>query len=717
VASPLLVKPISNVKRSIFVRLVNFSLFFLGNVCGSELFVLPDNFDPDVYMVVEERDGRRVHHVWDTAELAEQVVARGNQDDLVIAEKMIDAVLRCQESHQENPHYGNYFRTLEKPVVEDLNAVAFVQRAFLPMVIQHGDRLSEATRQRLFESFRLGCGEIRRLDVAPTYTNVTSMHVLSACLGGELLGDKELAQYGYEKMARLAKITAENGTVYEYNSPTYVEVTVDALQRLASLVRDEETRVRAKTMLTQLMISTALRIDRRSGYLTGPHSRATFNQTVCGGPPEIALVREWVEKAESPDWLRVVLEHPLPTGEMTETAYAPWNIGMTTYFSDSFVFGTATREISRQTNVFLAHFSVPKEPRPGVLFTRYLINDTWFGDPDHPGERKSTPTLSEAGKYLGVQVGCRAIGVYAPRTLEHPDSLAPASLAQFRSAKLVMVWKPKRYVREVWLNEDRVTSFPVEVPRNAVIVVGMGDAWTAIRPFRVSDLGHDAPLRLIDTEDEIALEMYNYLGAEKVFWDLERNSRFFRGAPPCAFYAELAERRDFEDAPSFARAVASGCFRDELAPAVTTYRDAVVGKRPWTLECSRDGKTLGLEVDLVKWNLEKRWDENGEIPWRMWESPVARQNASGRVQVADAVLTCGAYPAWLYANPEKRLWVAGYHGEPAPLELRTSSGIVRVPRMGTGTITWHEDNVQVDAIALEQPIEIDAVGVRIVTNP
>jgi hypothetical protein len=85
----------------------------------------------------------------------------------------------------------------------------------------------------------------------------------------------------------------------------------------------------------------------------------------------------------------------------------------------------------------------------------------------------------------------------------------------------------------------------------------------------------------------------------------------------------------------------------------------------------------------------------------MLESPVARQNDTGRVVVGNAVLECAEEPAWLFADPESNTYVAGYHGAPAPLTLTVPGGRVHVPAMGTGTVTWENGTVRVEAVGLE----------------
>ncbi len=689
-----------------------FIIAALGNAAEGHSMI-PDTFDSEVNLVRETRDGHVAHHVWASAELAEQLVCEGSPENLALAERIIAAVLNCQERDPSDAHYGNYYRTLEKRVVEDLNAVAFVQRYLLPMVIRHADRLTEATRQQLTESLRIGCDEIRRMDVAVTYTNVAAMHALSCCLGGEWLNDEALAQYGYEKLERLVTLTAENGTVYEFNSPIYVEVTIDSLHRLASLTRYVPARIQAQTMLTRLALTTMLRLEPQTGYLTGPHSRATYDTTICAGQPERDMFTDWVKSGVLPEWfLRTTPTQERPL-QIKETAYAPWQIATTTFVSHSFTLGTATREISRQTNVLTAHYPIANADRPAVMGSRYLINDTWFGDPERAPDRSEKPRLTDAGKAFVVQDGPRAIAVFAPRTLEHPASLAPASQDKFRTAKLVILWAPRHHVESVFINMEPIQSFPADVPDGAVVTVGIGETWTAIRPLTRSDLGHGAPARIIETDNELALELYNYLGPEKVFWDLERNSRFFRGEPQCGVYVELAERSDYPDVTAFVHAVQSGILKDQSEPPTTAYRDFIPSERVWSIEYTRDNKTLGMAVDLIAWKQVRTWNAQGDLSNPMWESPMAKQNNRGHIEVNDAALACGESPAWLYADSAKQLWVAGYYGNAAAVRLTTPKGTLLIPSMGTGTIVWDNTTITLNALDISSPT-VDNPDVKIV---
>lgn len=87
--------------------------------------------------------------------------------------------------------------------------------------------------------------------------------------------------------------------------------------------------------------------------------------------------------------------------------------------------------------------------------------------------------------------------------------------------------------------------------------------------------------------------------------------------------------------------------------------------------------------------------------WPMLASSVARETRSGEVAVGDAKLRCGREAGWLFACPERRRWVAGYHGlGAAPLELTVPGGCVSIEAMGTGTVVWDGGTVDIEAVSV-----------------
>jgi hypothetical protein len=229
--------------------------------------------------------------------------------------------------------------------------------------------------------------------------------------------------------------------------------------------------------------------------------------------------------------------------------------------------------------------------------------------------------------------------------------------------------------------------------------VGSGEALVAVWPLTRTDLGRDAPARLVEIQGDLVLELYNYLGPGKAFWELGWPGAFYKGKPQCGVYVEAAERSAYPDGRALAQTVSSGTLKDDTAPPFTY---AGMGERPWVVEYTRDGQTLGIEVDLMTWALKRRWTQDGEVGWPMLESPFASETRTGHVRVGEATLTCGDEAGWLFASPDTGRWVAAYHGQrPAPLRLTVPGGSVELAAMGTGTVVWDNGEVTVEAVGFE----------------
>jgi hypothetical protein len=644
---------------------------------------LPPDFNPETLMLVKTTEYGTFHESRRAARLAAQLVAHGTAQDIALAEQILEAVLRCQEQAERDPHYGNFYWMREDEVVEDLNAVEFVLEALIPMMLQHGDRLSPPMAERVLASIRLGLAEVRRLDVLVAYTNITVLDILNTCLGGELLGDATIAGRGYRKLQAWIAFTNRSGHPFEYSSPTYTSVTLRALKQLVDQVQHPETRQRARAMAARLALSVALHLHTGTGRWAGPHSRAYHPSVICETPPEIDLVQGWIADDIVPAWTQAVLEARPPAFQVVETAERGREIGFTTYHTPAFALGVASQTYHAQSNVCMLHYRREGAPRPGVLYTRYILDDKWFGDSYHATDRTKTRNLLDEGLFCGVQRENRAIGLYTP-----------TNMIEGKSAKAALIWLDRDQVDELWLGEQRVEALPAAVSAGQVIVLGSGDVYIAVRPLTLTPLGRETPIQLLEREGDLVLELYNYRGPYKRFWEMRSPGFFFQGKPVCSFYLEVAERGAYPDGRAFGRQVLAGTLAETLEPPFTYPAE---GERSYQVSYRRDGQELGLAVDLMTWKLKRRWTEAGELGWPMLEAPMARETNTGRVELGEAVLTCGPEAAWLWANPETGLWVAGYLGlQPAPLTLTTPQGQVEVAEMAAGTLVWDNGRVTVE---------------------
>ncbi len=574
---------------------------------------LPVNYNPATHMIRKETEFGHFHESRQAAHFVAQLVANGTPTDLALATKVLDALLACQELDERDPHYGNFYWMREDQLVEDLNAVEFNLEALIPLLILHGERLAPADYNRLQRAIRLGLEAIARLDVLVAYTNITVLDILNSCLGGELLGDPAIAARGYAKLSAWMQYTAQHGHPFEYNSPTYGAVTIRALKQLRDLVQDAPTRALAQQMTARLALSIALHIHTPTGRWAGPHGRAYQPSVVCETPPEIELVRGWIADGTVPGWVAGLLDERPPTFQITETAERNRKLALTTYHTPEYVLGTATSSFNSQANVCMAHFTRPGADRPGVLYTRYITNDQWFGDAYHATDRTKTRNLPDEGDFFSVQQGSRAIGIYAPQNFR-----------QGHSAKAVLIWTQAAQIDALWVGPQRIKQLPYAVAAGETIVVGSGDTLIAVQPLTLTRLGKETPIQLVERDGDLVLELYNYRGPEKRFWELNWPGAFYQGKPIVAFYLELAARHAYTDGAHFGATVAGGTLIEHCDPP---YTYPAAGERRYTVYYQRDGHEVGIDIDLMSWQLKRRWTATGDLGWPALETDFAAAQA------------------------------------------------------------------------------------------
>lgn len=651
----------------------------------------PANFDTDVSMIGRQENTGRFHASRLSAEFAAQLVTNGTSEDLALAERVLAAVLACQERHPDDPHCGNFRWEREDEVIEDLNAVHFVLIHLCPMMLSYRDRISEATQTAVLEVIRLALTEIERIDVGLEYTNIALKDVTNTFLGAALLGDYQVQDRGRNKFQEWLRFTARSGGVYELNSPAYTPIALNVLHTLSTHTTDREVAVQARGAAMRLGLSYALRIHPETGRLAGPYSRAYLYQVLGQTGTEMDFLEKAVAKGILPGWILDVphaLAHPAPIVEGRDVDRAHC---YTTWMSDSYTLGTATQEmdsqanrfIAGQSNVFTMHFCSKRHDSGGVIYSRYILDDKWVGDFRTATARPDRELLLDEGRFIGVQDLSRMIGVYAPRGLD--------AWQRHSSAKLALIVSEYADVQEILVDKQTVRSLPMDVPVGAILCLDLGRSLLAIRPFSCTDLGCDSPIRLVEREGNLVFEIYNYLGPAKTFWELANPGSFYQGQPRCAFYAEAVERSTVSSAEAFSEWLSSGSFIDQVEEISESNR--MDRKRAWTLAYSRDNRELGLSVDLMAWRLLKRWKGTEDSPYRLLDCPVAKQSQGEVIEVAGAKLHAHPGSLWLYGDENQQTWVLGGWADGKNdiiLELPDRSLRIQNFRFGTLQVTGNE---------------------------
>lgn len=652
-----------------------------------EPMTLPENYNPETHLLETVTENGKFHESRGGTGFARRLLANGHADDVALAHKVLEAALACQETREDDPHYGNFFWMAEDDVVGYLNAVEFCLESLIPMMMDNAELLEPSMRERVLVAIRLGLDEIARIDVRVSYSNITMLDILNTCLGGELLEDDTIAQRGYRKLNDWVVFTDRSGTPREYNSPTYTRVCVNALSILSRYLKDETSRIRARTFAARIGITVGLHIHPSTGRWAGPHSRAYHPTVICEGPAEILAVRDWIANGSLEEWVGRLIDPNQVPYEVRETASIDEHATLSTYMSDSYSLGIISIGNGGQSNTLLSHFVRQGAERPGVFFSRYLKNDKWLGDFYHATDRTMSRNLIDEGRFCGVQNGNKAIALYAPQ-----------ELGVISSAKASYVWTERDKVDEILIGERKIDSLPAAVAPGEVVTVVSGDAIFALLPLSRTDIGRNAPIELVERAGDLVLDIYGYKGSEKSFWEMRSDGPFFQGYPKNGVYVEVAERNDYPDASAFAKAVASGTLEDESEEPFVSDGSS---QRLWSIEYERDGSKVGIEVDLMAWALKRRWTERGDLGYPMLDSPFAAQSATGDLRIEHASVECSGGPVWMVAPASGNEWIVGYHGpDSVSLSLTVPGGKIEIPQMTAGTVHWKDGKVRIDAAGM-----------------
>ncbi len=625
-------------------------------------------WDDDVAMVGTS-EAFDIHTPRGTLAYAHVLVRVG---DTQRAERAIRSVLALQETRPQDAHYGNFRWRLEEECVRDLNGVEFMLDDLIELTREHTASLSANIIAEMRTAIALGLAEIERLDVHPSYTNIVLSDIANAVLGGELLNDAHYTGRGARRLDEWLAFTNASGAPHEFNSATYAAVDILRLAAIVEHTRDPHIALKARVAEERLWLHVAAHYHPGLAQLAGPHSRAYFDGwSGAGGYLKLVLWRILGDEAlrrETPyaprtreeceigvalatlhcpgyieHWLR---EKQYPF-EARETASASLGLDVTTYMAENYTLGTASRsyncgeppELWPGFNSLHLYAKRAAHPGYGAMHVRYIVNDK------APGTGHEPDDLWEEGQHVAAQHRNRAIVAYAPL-----PRAAPA-----RSYKLSIRMLGVSLEDEVWVDDRRIDGWPARIEPEERVVIAFGDAYVALIPLKQTDMGSDAPIELNFVDGTLTLDIYNYQGPAKTFWEYRSHSgAFFKGNVRNAFAIETADRATF---------AAIDAFRTHIA--ASTISDTTV-ERQRKIEYASEGGSIALTYSLWDMSLvERHYDGTLYAPPAAnvgamdGTGPQHIQTTDTTTQLGRATLhTATATPHWLVANDEARRYIA-----------------------------------------------------------
>ena len=180
-----------------------------------------------------------------------------------------------QDTNPESKTFGNfrwYWNTL---AVTDLNAVEFTAARMLSIYLDTPDTLSEADRNSLHRMLECSINGCLNRKVRPDYTNIALYNAVHLLLLGQIFERSDVLQEGKLRLQNIVANILDHG-VFEYNSPSYYVIDVEALQLGLRHVNDAETKQTIQALLELFWTDLALHWYKSGLRLAGAQSR-TYN--------------------------------------------------------------------------------------------------------------------------------------------------------------------------------------------------------------------------------------------------------------------------------------------------------------------------------------------------------------------------------------------------------------------------------------------------------
>jgi hypothetical protein len=583
----------------------------------------------------------------------------------------------------------------------------------------------------VLERVRLALGELERLDVHPRYTNPALMDAANRVVWGQILGDDAPVAAGAAKLDRWIAFTAA-GAPYEYNSPGYLAVDLSALALLAGRAADPAVRLKARLMEERVWLHALLRYHVPTGRLAGPHSRAYYRYMLGATEGIPALVERLLRGEDVADarvplrcpphvasWLRGQAQlFPYTVRELAGPA--PSGVGqpadLVTYCTADYALGTAGRtstsgqtgyDIDHEANHCILYYragqgaeddrtgeqdggaagagpppTAPGGPRWRVLYTRFVVNDRYYGTIEQHALRTRQTNFYDQGQFAGHQHKNVAIALYGLELVDQGLSSVEA---------LVVMPGPAR-PGALYAGDRRVAAPPgasdpaVPLPDGEWVVVEDGGVWAGILPLARDQMGarRGLELRALPT-GELVLAMPHYRGPKKWFWEYQSpHAAFYRRNIRSGALIVAAARGDYPDVAAFSAHLLRARVTDVLAPdGVRTvgYRNADA----W----------LELRYDLVRNETVERRIDGAPCNPPALESPWAIQTSGQPARLGQATLDAGGAPCVLFARDAAT--APGFEGPPVweasilaagphPVRLDTPLGSLRCDAFGFGAL-------------------------------
>jgi hypothetical protein len=330
---------------------------------SSQILAQGRSYDPSVQLVKVHRGpeysyqthirNRTVHPTRDSLQYASLLLY---QDGTALVERavaVINRVLSLQVSDRASRYFGLWGWYMEEPPDQmpaaDFNWADFNGATLLNILFEHENKLPTEVAGSCREALQACAVSIRKRNVNLDYTNIAFQGTYVTLATAELLNNPSLLAYAKDRLVRLESTVAVSGSFVEYNSPTYMAVTISNLSRILKYVQDADARQAGARLNALAWKHVAKHWHQPTLQLAGPMSRAYSNN--IGAPM-------WIQKGTN-NRVQFMTLQEIGTKETSEDVSVPtldWQCPEE--LIETFI--SATRRQHRE--VFIAGSSASGEP-------------------------------------------------------------------------------------------------------------------------------------------------------------------------------------------------------------------------------------------------------------------------------------------------------------------------------------------------------------------
>ncbi|MDR0327269.1 MAG: hypothetical protein LBI05_03125, partial [Planctomycetaceae bacterium] len=190
----------------------------------------------------------------------------------------VTRLLRIAEEMQDkNPGsrtFGNFRWYRNDPGVTDPNAAEFALARMLSIYLDTPDALSEEDRSILNRLLERSLHICLSRKIRPDYTNIALYNAIHLILLGQIFDRPEILREGELRLNNIV-FSIWNHGIFEYNSPDYSFVDVDALQLGFRHVNDALTKQMILSLLDLFWTDLSLHWYKPGVRLAGAQSRTS----------------------------------------------------------------------------------------------------------------------------------------------------------------------------------------------------------------------------------------------------------------------------------------------------------------------------------------------------------------------------------------------------------------------------------------------------------